>query len=364
MSKKRIFTEEETKFIIQKYKNGSTLGEIRKILGCKSIKITNCLSENNIELRNRYWFQKSGLMKFETKLDPAKHLELSKEYENGAKIKDLVEKYGISHQTILTTIRKAGGKIKKKGEGCRKILSEQQKNQIIDLHNAGNTPSEISIETKIHEQRIKKFLIQSNIETNKKIKIRKLTLPNQIDLERFLFLYNQNLSLTKISIELEVSYPRIKKIIASLNLPKFSVPAPQGAGVGWKGWYKGIYFRSLREVSYLLYLDKNNIPWTPAEKKKYTIPYINWDGAERTYRPDFLINNDTLIEIKPKRLQKSPNVMAKTKAALIWAAENGLKYEIIDFPINQSEILAQIDINIKFDRDYKEKFLKYVKIKN
>ena len=138
----------------------------------------------------------------------------------------------------------------------------------------------------------------------------------------------------------------------------------QRSGCGWKGWYKDHYFRSLREVAYMIYLDENNIPWISAEKKSFEIKYVNWDGADRTYRPDFLINEKNLIEIKPKRLHKSPTIMAKTKAALVWAAENGFTYEIIDFKIDGAKILAALNEGlIKFDRDYEEKFINWVSIK-
>lgn len=153
------------------------------------------------------------------------------------------------------------------------------------------------------------------------------------------------------------------KASSGKNNSMYGKPSPKGSGVGWKGWYKNVYFRSLREVSYLIHLDENNITWVPAEKKQYTIKYINWDGAERTYRPDFIINNEKLVEIKPKRLHETPNIIAKTKAALIWAAENNLKYEIIDFEINYDKILNALNSGLlKFDRDYKERFLKYLNL--
>lgn len=146
------------------------------------------------------------------------------------------------------------------------------------------------------------------------------------------------------------------------NNPMYGVPPKNGSGCGYKGWYKTHYFRSLREVAYMIHLDENNIPWSSAEKKSFEIKYINWDGADRTYRPDFLINEKNLIEIKPKRLHKSPTIMAKTKAALVWAAANGFTYEIIDFEIDATKIMTALNEGlIKFNRDYKERFLKYIK---
>jgi hypothetical protein len=32
----------------------------------------------------------------------------------------------------------------------------------------------------------------------------------------------------------------------------YGKPSPQGSGNGWSGWYKGWYFRSLIELSYMV----------------------------------------------------------------------------------------------------------------
>jgi hypothetical protein len=297
-------------------------------------------------------------------------------------------------------------------KGDRKF-SQEQENEIIQLYQSGLSLSQVSLLKNLKTDQIKYIVKKNSIQSHNKYTLKDIYLNpddskdqiiedyliNQIPTKNILekynitqkqfYLFRQRHNIKHQNTNVGTKNPMFGKTVYSTwvekygkeiadqkliefktkqsknssgkNNPMYGVPSPNGSGVGWKGWYKGFYFRSLREVSYLIFLDKNNIPWAPAEKKKYTIPYINWDGAERTYRPDFLINNDTLIEIKPKRLQKSPNVMVKTKAALLWAAENGLKYEIIDFPINPTDILAQIDTNIKFDRDYKERFLEYIK---
>ncbi len=33
-------------------------------------------------------------------------------------------------------------------------------------------------------------------------------------------------------------------------------PSPQGSGNGWSGWYKERYFRSLRELMFLIYAER------------------------------------------------------------------------------------------------------------
>lgn len=143
------------------------------------------------------------------------------------------------------------------------------------------------------------------------------------------------------------------------NNPMYGKPSPNGSGNGYKGHYKNHYFRSLRELSYIIYLDKNNIKWESAEQKKFNIKYNNYDGTDRTYRPDFfLVETNTLVEIKPIRLQNSPLILLKTKAATDFATKNNLTYKIMDFEINSDFIKTELDKGLViFKRDYKERFL-------
>lgn len=136
-------------------------------------------------------------------------------------------------------------------------------------------------------------------------------------------------------------------------------PSPLGSGIGWKGWYKDIYFRSLREVSYMLILDSQNTPWKPAEN--IVIKYINWDGKERTYRPDFIVDGSKIVEIKPLKMQKTPNIQCKTKGAIEYCDKNNLTYELTDPKIESEQIkFAYNNGLIKFHEKYEERFLNYI----
>jgi hypothetical protein len=99
------------------------------------------------------------------------------------------------------------------------------------------------------------------------------------------------------------------------NNPMYGKPSPKKTGNGLSGHYKGIYFRSIYELSYLYYLIINNINYELAEKKKFKIHYI-MDGKNRTYYPDFYLpDTDTLIEIKPKALLNTKENLLKFDAA-------------------------------------------------
>lgn len=137
----------------------------------------------------------------------------------------------------------------------------------------------------------------------------------------------------------------------------YGKPTPQGAGNGWKGWYKGTYFRSLREVTFMIEMDSGGISWEAAET--ICIPYT-FMGEERFYRPDYLVGN-RLIEIKPKRLHQTPRVIAKQIGAIQYCAERGMTYELLDVEINAKAIHKTLQSGlVRFDRDYEARFIAYI----
>lgn len=71
------------------------------------------------------------------------------------------------------------------------------------------------------------------------------------------------------------------------NNPMYGKPSPNGSGNGWSGWYKDKFFKSLKELSCMVTFESLCYDWESAEKKKFRIAYIDWDGVERNYFPDF-----------------------------------------------------------------------------
>ncbi len=158
-----------------------------------------------------------------------------------------------------------------------------------------------------------------------------------------------------------IEYGKKRSILHSgKNNPMYGKPPPKGSGQGWKGWYKDFYFRSLRELSYILYLDHNKIEWESAETSRFRIPYKDYLNKDRTYAPDFLINKTELVEIKPIRLHNSPLIKLKTNAAIDFCSRNGLSFKIIDFEINSKEIIKALDSKlIRFNKNYEQMFREY-----
>jgi len=143
------------------------------------------------------------------------------------------------------------------------------------------------------------------------------------------------------------------------NNPMYGKPTPQGAGNGWSGWYKGWFFRSLRELSYMVKeIERKNKKWRTAETKDLKIKYVDYKGSERTYVADFLVEEKDLIEVKPKKLKKSLTVRLKAKAARKFCKEKGLTYKIKDVKtLSEKEIKELHDKKIiKFTDRYEKKY--------
>jgi len=143
----------------------------------------------------------------------------------------------------------------------------------------------------------------------------------------------------------------------------YGKPSPSKTGKGISGRYKDFYFRSLRELYYIItYLEPNNLPIISAERKDLEVPYTNYDGAERTYRADFLVGN-TLVEVKPKSLKDTPLIKLKEEAAKKFCEERNMIYEIEYIEISDYSKINDLYKNglITIDEKKKEKFEKHLK---
>lgn len=140
------------------------------------------------------------------------------------------------------------------------------------------------------------------------------------------------------------------------NNPMYGKPAPQGSGNGWSGWYKGFYFRSIFELSFL----KINLNENLKSAENIKIPYIDYNGIERNYLPDF-INGNELIEIKPESFKNSLENKLKFEAAEKYCKEHKLIFKVYtekDFHILSTEEIYNLrkQNEIKFIERYEEKY--------
>jgi hypothetical protein len=153
----------------------------------------------------------------------------------------------------------------------------------------------------------------------------------------------------------------ISKSVSGERNPMYGKPTPIGSGNGWSGWYKGWYFRSLHELSFMInVIERFKFRWKSAGQKDLRILY--YDGKNRTYTADFIVNEKYMVEIKPKKLHYSKNVQLKKLAADEFCQKNNLVYKLID-PVkllSHSDIKILIDNKeIEFIKRYKEKWENY-----
>lgn len=113
------------------------------------------------------------------------------------------------------------------------------------------------------------------------------------------------------------------------NNPMFGKPAPFKAGNGTQGWYNNQYFRSLRELTFILKIESEGKKWKSGESQEYRIPYtIN--GINRNYFPDFIVDDTEMVECKPAYLINTESVLLKTEAAINFCNKRKMTYTIMD----------------------------------
>ena len=144
------------------------------------------------------------------------------------------------------------------------------------------------------------------------------------------------------------------------NNPMFGKPSPTGSGNGWSGWYDGIYFRSLLELSYLHYLVVNNIKFESGEKRKHKFTY-ELNNKPYNYFCDFvLLDSLTYIEVKPKNLINTVINTAKFSYAKLQQQNFKIITEDQIKKLTYEELKILHDNNkIKFLEKYETKFKNY-----
>jgi hypothetical protein len=156
---------------------------------------------------------------------------------------------------------------------------------------------------------------------------------------------------------------RLSNASRGKNNPMYGKPTPVGCGKGWKGWYKGYFFRSCLELSFIVnFLEPNNIPYKTAERDPFRIPYLDENKRRRTYTADFVVKK-YLIEVKPYEHLNKPINVIKRNAAIRWCRKNGYNYKTYtekDFESLTHEDMFKLYKNgfLKFLKPYKKFLLK------
>jgi hypothetical protein len=157
---------------------------------------------------------------------------------------------------------------------------------------------------------------------------------------------------------------KISEIFSGNGNPMYGRPSPKGSGNGWSGWYNGWYFRSLIELSYMIFvIERFNLKWESGESLKNKIEYFH-DGKSKNYFPDFIINGKYVIECKPKKLWETDLNNTKFQSAKKICESNGLIFKVRDCPkIQESELISmyksgKVKLIEKYEIEIKKKILR------
>ena len=109
--------------------------------------------------------------------------------------------------------------------------------------------------------------------------------------------------------------------------PQYGVSPFKNNGMSYKGWYKGMFFRSSFELMFIFEnYDKKLIS---AETKEYRVNYEYLD-KETYYYPDFYSETDnTIYEIKSKKWLFDTKNILKIEAGKNEFKKRGIKYKVL-----------------------------------
>lgn len=126
---------------------------------------------------------------------------------------------------------------------------------------------------------------------------------------------------------------RLSEVTAGSKNPSFGKTYPNG-GRSVKGYYKGKFFRSLFEYSFMKHLELSGRSIKEdVDYESFTIPYEK-NGSERTYRIDFFDKIDRIAyEVKPFYVTKLKKLLedqeVKWNAASSFFQSLGIVFKVV-----------------------------------
>lgn len=356
MPAKIHFTQEKVEEIIRVYyEDELTMPEIGKKFNVLKGKLGGLLREYHVVIKN------SGqTFSFHPKL----WKEMAEKYlENeNLSVAALAKFYGVQRGAIEIALKKQGVKIRSSGF-CAKILSESDVQDLIFEYQNKTSLSILMKKYRMNKKRLHEILEKNNCPIRPKNALIKIELSDSQEKYLVTQYVENGKSLDLIATEMGFCTSFLKEKLQKLGIeiqPGFAriITRRSAASHGISGHYRGMFFRSLNEISFIVnFLERKNISYISGEaNKKDGIKYLHTNGKIRNYFPDFLTEN-FIFEVKPKKFWKQENVSRKSEAARKFAKENDLKYRIVDYPIIFEPIFNKISNGeIIFTKTGQEKF--------
>lgn len=122
------------------------------------------------------------------------------------------------------------------------------------------------------------------------------------------------------------------------------------------GFYKGIYYNSGYELAFLLKSESED-NFDKVKRPYFFILYKDKKGIARHYYPDFIFDDNILIEVKGYGPWVDlDNLSLKNKAAKKWCKENGFEFRVVEKQDLQSYYIKkakQVHDEIKIEENNK-----------
>jgi uncharacterized protein YjcR len=159
---KRMFSQKQCLAIRRAYESGKTLDEVRKTFGGSHLTIMRAIQRAGGKVRSHSEasvLNKSVREMLLRKFSAEEAANLREEYEAGASLTELGERYGVTGVTIGKAVRRAGGVIRKP---VRRSLANEKKLEALRLWHAGRSLKNIARELRTDVKKVAVFLYQTN----------------------------------------------------------------------------------------------------------------------------------------------------------------------------------------------------------
>jgi len=143
---------------------------------------------------------------------------------------------------------------------------------------------------------------------------------------------------------------KLSKRSSGKNNPSYGKVYEQG-GKSVSGRYKGRWFRSILELSFMVHLEKE-MDLDNIMGEVWKVPYRNSSGVDRTYTPDFYDPaSSTVYECKMSWCNNSKDNQEKFKAAEEFFEKKNIKFRVVtenDFhklSFKEAEKMENVNLN-------------------
>lgn len=267
-------------------------------------------------------------------------------FEENVKSQVLVRRYKMCNERFPRILKKHGFNVKPRNAYRIVILTEEQEKEIVEKIKSGILVSHLlkclsfKCSERIMRRCIRKHFPNFGRDVNKNWETR----------------YSPEI-LEKLK---EKRSKRISVMQTGKTGSAYGKPPTKSWSRGYFGYYKEkFHFRSLLELSYIIHLEENKISWQSGEDQDWLIEYKDEYNGDRTYWPDFLLNGNKIVEIKPSQLHNHPDIARKNEAAIKFCNERGWNFEILDPKTNYRKIKQEYLAGfIVFGADWDKKFNK------